>query len=93
VADERSDYPDRVIETEFKFIHKEITDLHKTLNGLPLELVEIKTAQRAQSQKLDGIEQTLTGGRWSKATVIPLVFGVCSVILMLVALTLTLVTL
>ncbi len=93
MTDESSKYPDGVLELQFKYIDQEFARLHKTLNGLPGDVAEIKTTQRAQGRQLESIEQTMTGGRWSKATVIPLVIGVSSVLLMFATIVLSLVSL
>jgi len=91
--DERSEYPDAVLKVKFEVLRDEQTRLLKTINGLPTEVAEIKTIQRAQGRQLETIEQTMTGGRWSKATVIPLVIGVSSVLLMFATIVLSLVSL
>jgi len=115
MADER--YSDGVLKLRLEYIDKEFERVHKTVNGLPSDVAEIKATQRIHGRKLEGIEQTtadvaeikttqrwqgeklvtieqtLTGGRWSKATVIPLVFGLCGIVLMFGTLALTLVSL
>ena len=91
--DERSDYPDAVLKVKFEVIRDEQARLLKTINGLPGDVAEIKTTQRVQGQQLAEINQTITGGRWSKATVIPLVIGVSSVLLMFATIVLSLVSL
>jgi len=91
--DDRSEYTDGVLRLQFDYIDKEFTRLHKTLNGLPGDVTEIKTNQGVQGRQLETIERTMTGGRWSKATVIPLVIGVSSVLLMFATIILSLVSL
>jgi len=91
--DERSDYPDAVLKVKFEVIRDEQIRLLKTINGLPGEVAEIKSTQKAQGRQLEAIDQTITGGKWSKATVVPLVIGVSSVLLMFATIVLSLVSL
>lgn len=43
MADERSDYTDRVLDTEFRVVRDEQARLSKVVNGLPADLAQVKS--------------------------------------------------
>ena len=59
MADERTNYPDRALETEFRMINRELERQARVLNGLPGEVSTIKGEVALIQQTLGRIESSV----------------------------------